>query len=158
MNLIQSLNKPKWRNMREQIVSGFYISDDKKDINLLYVHKYLSEECYWSIGRNLDIVNRSIENSLCFGIYTKEAKQIAFARVVTDYSTFAWVCDVFVDKEFQGKDLSKNLIKYIIKYPALQGLKRLLLATKDAHILYKKYGEFSLLTNPEMWMERNTLS
>ncbi len=103
-------------------------------------------------GRPIEIVKRSIENSLPFGLYKNE-RQIGFARVVTDYATFAWLADVFVLDEFRGQGLAKWLMETILSHPELQGFRRWVLATKDAHELYRQFG-FSDLKRPERWMER----
>lgn len=99
----------------------------------------------------MEIVKRSIEGSLCFGIYN-ENKQIGFARMITDKATFAYLADVFIIDEYRNKGAASVLIKYIMSHKDLQGLRRILLATKDAHGLYKKHG-FSMLTNTDRWMQ-----
>ena len=121
------------------------------------IHDYLSNTSYWAAGRTLEVVQRSIENSLCFGLYKTSAdtseQQIGFARVVTDYATFAWLADVFVLEEYRGQGLAKWLMEVIIAHPQLQGFRRWLLATRDAHELYRRFG-FSELNEPARWMER----
>jgi GNAT superfamily N-acetyltransferase len=117
------------------------------------IHEYLSERSYWALGRPLEIVRRSIENSLCFGVYEGD-RQVGFARVVTDYATFAWLCDVFVLESYRGQGLGKWLIETVAVHPALQSLRLFLLATSDAHELYQRYGGFEVLTHPEKWMVR----
>jgi len=112
----------------------------------------LSTSAYWAMGRPLDVVRRSIEHSLCFGMYRGDM-QIGFARVVTDYATFAWLADVFVLPEFRGRGLGKWLLEVISGHHRLQGLRRWLLATKDAHGLYAQYG-FTPLSAPHRFMER----
>ena len=99
------------------------------------------------------VVQKSIEHSLCFGVYD-HASQIGFARVVTDFATFAWLCDVFVIQGYQGRGLGKWLIQCIVAFPELQNLKRFILATGDAHELYRQYGGFDALQSPERWMAR----
>ena len=106
----------------------------------------------WASGRPLDVVQRSIENSLAFGVY-KENHQVGFARVVTDYATFAWVADVFVLTEHRGRGLSKWLMEVMLSHRRLQGFRRWVLATKDAHELYARFG-FIPMHRPERWMER----
>ena len=101
------------------------------------------------------IVQRSIENSLCFGVYHQE-KQVGFARVITDQATFAYLSDVFVVHEHRGKGISKLLVETISTYPALQGLRRWVLATQDAHTLYEQFG-FTALDKPEMFMQRKLI-
>jgi GNAT superfamily N-acetyltransferase len=114
------------------------------------IYDFLSQS-YWAAGRPFTIVKKAIENSLCFGIYCNK-KQIGFARVVTDYSTFAYLADVFILEEYRGKGYSKKLLKTIVEYPELQSIKRWILATNDAHNLYAKFG-FKSLKNPEKFME-----
>ncbi len=128
----------------------FSISTDKKKIDIKMIHHYLSNS-YWAKNIPVDTVKKSIEHSLCFGIYFVN-KQVGFARVITDYTSFAYLADVFVLENQQGKGLGKWLIKEIMDYPSLQGLRKWLLATEDAHGLYKQYG-FSPLKNPDSIME-----
>lgn len=135
-----------WKN------GEYTISTDPKILNLPLIHKFLSESSYWATERPMDVVERSIQNSLCFGIYHGK-EQIGFARVITDYATFAWIADVFVLPEHRGHGLSKWLMDIIIGHPELQGFRRWVLATKDAHELYRRYG-FTELKRPERFMER----
>src|SRR5207244_2731083 len=100
------------------------------------IHDYLANQSYWAADRPLDVVRRSIENSLCFGLY-ESGRQIGFTRVVTDRATFAWLCDVFVLPPHRGRGLSKWLLECVVGHPDLQGVRRLLLATRDAHDLYR---------------------
>ncbi len=130
----------------------YVISTDRTKLDLRLIHNYLSTESYWAVGRPLELVTRSIENSLPFGIYRGDA-QIGFARIVTDYTTFAWIADVFVIKEARGQGLSKWLMEAILAHPDLQGFRRWVLSTKDAQGLYKQFG-FIELKRPERWMER----
>ena len=132
----------------------FIISTDKSKLNSVLIHKYLNESSYWAQGRSFDKVNKSIENSLCFGVYDRNGHMAGFARVVTDYTTFGWVCDVFILDEYKGRGLGKWLIQTIVELPELYEMKRLILATRDAHELYKKYGGFQNMQSPERWMER----
>jgi GNAT superfamily N-acetyltransferase len=99
-------------------------------------------------------VVRSIEHSLCFGAYAPGGAQVGFARVVTDFATFAWLCDVFVIDAYRGRGISKRLVQAAVEHPPLQGLRRFLLATADAHELYRRYGGFAPILAPERWMER----
>jgi len=131
---------------------GFTISTDREQLQIEAIHKYLSEESYWARERTLEQTETAIKNSLPFGVYKGE-NLIGFARVVTDYATFAYLGDVFVLPEFQGKGLGKFLMKAITGHPDLQNLRRWILATKDAHTLYEKF-EFSALRHPERWMEK----
>jgi GNAT superfamily N-acetyltransferase len=129
---------------------GFELTTEPKRMQIETIHRFL-QKSYWAPTRNQDVIERSIEGSLPFGIFVK-GKQVAFARVVTDYATFAWICDVFVDEEYRGQGLSKWLMESMLKHPQLQGLRRWVLATKDAHSLYSKFG-FTSLNKPERWME-----
>lgn len=123
----------------EKRIDDFLFSTNKSRINIELVHDYLSTESYWAQNIPLAVVKRSIENSLCFGIY-KEGKQIGFARIVSDLATFAYLADVFITEQHRGKGLSKQLMQFIHACPDLQGLRRWLLATRDAHGLYEQFG------------------
>ena len=139
--------------MAEEWIKGAYtISSDPGRLNIALIHEYLSSSSYWAAGRPLEVVRRGIENSLPFGVF-KGTEQAGFARVVTDYATFAWVADVFVLPAFQGQGLGKWLMSVIVDHPRLQGLRRWVLATKDAHGLYAQFG-FTELHAPERFMER----
>ena len=129
----------------------YTISTDRSRLDLDIIHRFLSEDSYWAKDRTLDQTKTAIENSICFGVYDGE-RQIGFARVVTDRSTFAYLGDVFILEEFRGLSLGKWLMETIISHPELQGLRRWVLATKDAHGLYKQFG-FSSLKFPDRWME-----
>ena len=129
----------------------FEISTDKARLQIDVIQRFLSEESYWAKSRTLEQTRTAIENSICFGIYDDE-KQIGFARVVSDQATFAYIGDVFVLSEYRGHGLSKWLMQTMLEHPDLQGLRRWILATKDAHGLYSQYG-FHELTFPERWME-----
>jgi GNAT superfamily N-acetyltransferase len=131
----------------------FLISTDEARLDFNVIHDFLSNSSYWAKGRSLETVRRSIENSLSFGLYENE-RQVGFARVVTDYATFAWVADVFVLDEFRGQGLGTWLMEVMLSHPQLQGFRRWTLATKDAHEIYRKFG-FSELKRPERWMERH---
>jgi GNAT superfamily N-acetyltransferase len=130
----------------------FEISTDPSRIDLAVVHGYLSAS-YWAKGIPLETVSRSIQNSLCFGIY-RGNEQIGFARVITDRATFAYLADVFVLEAYRGRGLSKWLMECITAHPELQGLRRWSLATRDAHGLYRQFG-FQDLKAPELWMEKH---
>lgn len=134
----------------------YCISTDPARLDVPFVHAYLSQSTYWAKQRPLAIVEQSIAHSLCFGLYAERAEraQVGFARVVTDTATFAWLCDVFVIDTHRGRGLSKWLVQCVIAHPDLQRVGRLVLATRDAHELYRKYGGFETLPDPEMWMVR----
>lgn len=128
----------------------FSITTDKTKLQVERIYAYLSRS-YWATGRSKEIVERSIQHSLCFGLFHIN-EQIGFARVITDYATFAYLCDVYVIEEYQGKGLGKWLMSVVMSHPDLQGLRRWSLATRDAHGLYRQYG-FTALKSPEKWME-----
>jgi GNAT superfamily N-acetyltransferase len=132
---------------------GYAISTDPGRLDVAFVHQFLSQESYWAEGRSLDTVRLSLAHSLCFGLYAEDA-QVGFARVVTDKATFAWLCDVFVVRDHRGRGLSKWLVQCVVGHPDLQTLRRILLATRDAHDLYRRYAGFAPLQAPERWMER----
>jgi GNAT superfamily N-acetyltransferase len=130
----------------------YLISTDQSRLDLKLIHDFLTNSSYWAVGRSFETVKRSIEGSLSFGLYEKD-KQIGFARVVTDYATFAWLADVFVLEGARGQGLGTWLVEVILSHPELQGFRRWTLATKDAHEIYRKFG-FRELKRPERWMER----
>jgi GNAT superfamily N-acetyltransferase len=138
--------------LREWHRAEYLISTDPNRLDVDFIHHFLSRDAYWALGRSMDIVRRSIENSLNFGLY-KADKQIGFARVVTDYATFAWLADVFVVPEHRGEGLGKWLMESITSVQELGGLRRWLLATRDAHDLYRQFG-FTNLSEPDRWMEQ----
>ena len=127
-----------------------HISTDKSLLQLDTIHSVLKES-YWAKNIPLEILKRSIENSICFGVYI-EKEQIGFCRVITDKATFAYLADVFIVEEHKGKGYSKQLMKEVMAHHELQGLRKFLLGTADAHGLYKKYG-FKELAMPERMME-----
>jgi len=131
--------------------NGFVFSDQKELLQIDSIHHYLSAESYWAKNISLEIVKRSIDHSLCFGIY-KDQQQVGFARWITDRATFAWLCDVYIESEFRGIGLSKKLMSFMIFHPDLQGLRRYQLATLDAHKLYEQFG-FNIIEKPERQME-----
>jgi GNAT superfamily N-acetyltransferase len=137
--------------MRHEWHKGEYtISTDPQRIDVETVHNFLTHS-YWAEGIPFDLVKRSLEHSLSFGVY-KDTQQIGFARLVTDYTTFAYLADVFVLEEYRGQGLGKWLMEVIIHHPDLQGFRRWLLATRDAHGLYRQYG-FTPLRLCERFME-----
>lgn len=130
----------------------FEITTDKTRLDVDVIHGFLSGESYWAQNRTLEQTRIAIKNSLCFGVYLND-RQVGFARVVSDFATFAYLGDVFILSEFRGRGLSKRLMETIIAHEDLQGLRRWLLATRDAHGLYEQF-EFSSLKFPDRWMER----
>ena len=131
-------------------MNGYEISTDPARLDLDVIHGYL-REAYWSPGVPRDVVERSIARSLCFGLYAPNCAQAGFARVVTDGATFAWIADVFQLEPHRGRGLGVWLMETVLAHPDLQGLRRILLATKDAHELYERFG-FVPLPTPERWM------
>lgn len=131
---------------------NFTISDDRMRLDVGVIQTFLENDSYWAQTRTIDQTGIAIENSLCFGVYL-ETRQVGFARVVTDKATFAYLGDVFILEEFRGRGLSKWLMETVVSHPELQGLRRWILATRDAHSLYRKYG-FADLMHPDRWMER----
>jgi GNAT superfamily N-acetyltransferase len=137
--------------MSTQQASEYEISTDPDRLNIDVIHTFLAEESYWSRGIPRAIVERAIENSLCFGVY-HHAEQVGFARVVTDRTTFALLADVFILEAHRGKGLSKRLMQYVVGHEDLQGPRRFLLLTSDAHGLYRQFG-FDSLGAPSRFME-----
>ena len=135
----------------------FVISTDRPKIDIAFVHDYLCNESYWAKNISIDMVKKSIEGSVCFAIYHHDQqavsadRQVGFARVITDHATFGYLADVFIAEEFRGKGLSKWMMQCIIDHPQLQGFRRWMLATKDAHGLYAQFG-FKPLDKPERIM------
>ena len=130
----------------------FTISTDKNKIDLDYVQRFLSQS-YWSPGVEMQVVKKAMEGSLCFGVYDNN-KQVGYARVITDTATFAYLADVFIDENYRGRGLGKWLVQIILKHPDLQGLRRIILTTKDAHKVYEQCG-FMSVPNPERYMIYN---
>lgn len=130
----------------------FEISTDPARIDLALVHGFLTSS-YWAKGIPAETVQRSIQNSLCFGVYCGQ-QQVGFARIITDGATFSYLADVFILEPYRGRGLSKWLMECIMAHPQLQGLRRWILATRDAHGLYRQFG-FDVLKNPQRWMERH---
>ena len=129
----------------------YFISTDPNQLDLRLIHDFISNQSYWGQGRKLETVQLALDNSLNFGVY-KNDEQVGFARVVTDYCTFAWLADVFVVEAHRGVGLSKWLMEVIISHPRLINMRRWVLATKDAHDLYARFG-FKPMLQPERWME-----
>ena len=127
------------------------VSTDQKKLDLKLIHDFIANS-YWAKGIPFELLQRSIKNSLCFGAYTEDNQQIGFARIVSDSATFAYLADVFVLEEFRGKGISRLIMDAVMSHPDLQGLRRIMLATQDAHGLYKKYG-FEAVPNPQSLMQ-----
>ena len=129
----------------------FIISTERARLDLNIIHGFLTN-CYWAKGISREVVSRSIENSLCFGVYDRTGRQVGFARVITDFATFAYLCDVFVLEPYRGRGLGKWMMECIMQHPALQGLRRWVLCTRNAHGLYSQFG-FTPLNSPVRYME-----
>lgn len=150
--------------MFSRMMNGFLISTNKKLLDIKIIQAYLSERSYWAQGIPIEIVQRSIKHSVCFGLY-KEQQQIGFARLITDEATFAYLADVFILESHRGQGLSKWLMQCIHEYPQTKGLRRWLLTTKDAHGLYAQFGwqllnddmaaRIMLINNPGMYLKKN---
>lgn len=137
--------------LRELHHGGYTLSNDKSRIDVAAVHAYLSRS-YWAEAIPRDVVEKSIAGSVCFGVYEPTGAQVGFARVVTDCATFGYLADVFVLEEHRGRGLSKALMAFILAEPGVQGLRRFLLCTRDAHGLYAQFG-FKVAGRPENIME-----
>ncbi len=153
----------------EAVKENYLLSTDKSKLDIQVIQNYLSNESYWAKNISVETVQKSIEGSFCFGLFVNKSaadikpgiksfqqtlptgRQIGFARVITDHATFAYLADVFIIDEFRGSGLAKWLMKEIMAHPGLQGLRRWMLATKDAHGLYYQFG-FAALDKPERIM------
>ena len=129
---------------------GFIFSDDLNKLDVSAIYDYLSNQSSWASGIPYETVQRSVDNSLCFGIY-KNTVQIGFARWITDKATFAYLADVYVLPKFEGRGLMKKLMSLMLFHNDLQGLRRYMLSTKDAHGIYEKFG-FKPIENPANFM------
>jgi N-acetylglutamate synthase-like GNAT family acetyltransferase len=133
------------------MIEGYQISTVQSEMDIKSIHDFISKS-YWAEDIPLETLTRAINNSLCFGVFDKEKKQVGFARMITDSATYAYLADVYILEGHRGKGLSKWLMEEIMSHSDLQGLRRMTLATADAHKLYEKYG-FSELAKPEVFME-----
>jgi GNAT superfamily N-acetyltransferase len=136
----------------ERSEDGILFSTDRSRLDIDLIHAFLSGESYWVPGIRREFVERAIEHSICFGVYDG-ARQVAFARVITDCAGFAWLADVFVAGGRRGGGIGKRLIAFVLEHPDLQRIRRFMLATRDAHDLYANFG-FTPLAHPEQLMER----
>jgi GNAT superfamily N-acetyltransferase len=141
---------------------GYTLSSDPTKLDVVAMHAYLSRS-YWSPGIPLEIVAAAARNSLCFGLYDAQGKQVGLARVVTDHATFAYLCDVYVLEEHRGKGLGKWMVETVCAHPALTGARRVMLGTRDAHELYRRHGfaappndgVLMQILRPDMYRQRN---
>ena len=142
--------KPSFPQAQTYRRDPYSISTDPVLLDLQVIHSYLAQS-YWSPGIPFNVVEKSIRHSLCFGVYFED-EQVGFARVITDFTTFGYLADVFILKEHRGQGLGKWLVECVLDHPQLAGFRRWLLATKDAHGLYAQFG-FRPLANPDRMME-----
>ena len=133
-----------------------YISNNKEDLDIPKIHRCISEDSYWGKGRTLEDVQKTIDNSFCFGLYSETNEQLGFARVVTDFVVFAYVMDVIIFKNHQGKGLGNRLISHIMESDKLRNIKTFALKTKDAHSLYERFG-FEKIGNSKLWMTKDNV-
>lgn len=138
-------------------MSNYRISVDPNDLEIKVIHQFISNS-YWAKGISVELLSKAIKNSVCFSVVKnnddngKKGKLVGFARMITDKATFAYLADVFILEAERGNGLSKQLMKSILEHPELQGLRRIVLATSDAHGLYQQFG-FKSLASPEIFME-----
>jgi GNAT superfamily N-acetyltransferase len=138
--------------MRWDGQDGYWVSDDPSLIDVGAVHAWMSGESYWAAGRPFDVTVRSIENSLVLGLYAADGTQAGFARFVTDYATYAWLCDVFVADEYRGRGVGTFLVETAVGHPLVRDVRQTLMA-EPGRSLYRRQG-FTPLARPERWMER----
>jgi GNAT superfamily N-acetyltransferase len=138
--------------MRQDGPDGYWVSDDPSLLDLDRVHTWISEQSYWARGRPYQATVAAIANSLVFGLYTDDGGQVGFARHVTDRATFAWLCDVFVDKAHRGRGLGSFLVRVATHHPDVATIRQVL-STAPERTLYRQFG-FDGLAAPERWMER----
>ncbi|KRD14957.1 MULTISPECIES: GNAT family N-acetyltransferase [unclassified Streptomyces] len=140
------------RNLTPPLAEGYEISTDPARVDAERVHRWLSTDAYWAVGREREKQDRAITGSLNFGVYdTTSGEQVAYARVVTDLATFAWLCDVYVDRAARGRGIGTALVAAVRDHLRPLGLRRVLLATQDAHEVYRQVG-FEALEKPDRWM------
>ena len=140
--------------IQEKQAGDYFVSSDPARLDIAFIHNWLANESYWSNGIPIELVERLVRNSFCFGVYQANGQQVGFGRVVTDYTTFAWVTDVFVIDEHRGKGLSVLLMNAILEHPEMRVIRRWLLGTDLAHGLYRKLG-FGDLDHPENFLTRH---
>jgi GNAT superfamily N-acetyltransferase len=136
-------------------VSDYQLSEDPADLDLDSVVRWISTDAYWAKGRTREVIERSFAHSVPVGLYTAGGQQVAVARIVSDFATFTWLCDVYVDPGHRGHGLGTLLANWAVEWAERHGVKRVLLATLDAHGVYTKAG-FSPVGHPERWMEIDT--
>ncbi|MEV6166188.1 GNAT family N-acetyltransferase [Streptomyces sp. NPDC052052] len=138
--------------MSTELPAGYDISADAARLDHAVIHQWLSEDSYWALGRTREKQEAAMAHSLNFGVYeSATGVQVGYARVITDQATFAWLCDVFIARDSRGKGLGHALVTAVCEHLAPYGLRRVMLATADAHAVYAKVG-FAPLEKPEIWM------
>jgi predicted GNAT family acetyltransferase len=135
------------------VTDDYVLRSDLADMDLDLVHQWLSTDAYWSLGRSREAVATAAEHSLNLGAFTGDGRQVAYARVVTDHANFAWLCDVYVDRDHRGRGLATRLVAAVAERLDELGVRRTLLSTRDAHQVYAAIG-FEPLPDPTMWMIR----
>jgi GNAT superfamily N-acetyltransferase len=138
--------------MRWEGPGGYWASDDPSLLDVPLIHAWVANDSYWAKGRSYEVMSRAIEHSLVTGLYSADGGQAGFARQVTDYATFAWLCDVFVDRAHRGRGLGTFLVTAAAGHPGLAGVRQLLMA-EPGRSLYRRHG-FGDLLRPERWLER----
>ena len=131
---------------------GYWVSDEKSLVDQSAVHRWMSEESYWAKGRAAGVTTKANDNSLVLGLYAPGGSQAGFARFVTDYATFAWLCDVFISQDHRGRGLGSFLVQTSVEHPAVRDVRQILMAD-PGRSLYQRYG-YGGLVRPERWMER----
>jgi GNAT superfamily N-acetyltransferase len=131
---------------------GYEVDTAPDRLDVARVHHWLSTDAYWALGRSAATVATAVANSICYGVYAPDGQQVGFARAVTDGATFAWVCDVYIDRAVRGRGLGTWLARTVVADLTERGVPRLLLATADAHEIYRKAG-FREIARPHFWME-----
>lgn len=141
-------------SLPEEERGAFLFSMDKDRLQLDIIEDFLANQAYWAKGRSGEVIARSIRHSFCFGIYHR-GQQVAFARLVTDQATFAWLCDVFVDQAYRGQGLGKWLVAAICQFLDKIGIQKTILVSQNAQAFYATYGGFEVINHPERWMQRS---
>ena len=141
-----------WSTPLDRVSGSYVISADAARLDATAIHSYLKRS-YWAEGIPLELVERAVKASLCIGAYDEAGRQVGLVRLISDYATFCFVCDVFVLEPHRGRGLSKAMLAMAFEHPKLQGLRRWSLVTLDAHDLYRQFG-FRALAHPERHMER----
>jgi GNAT superfamily N-acetyltransferase len=136
-------------------VSDYRLSEDPTELDMERVAHWISTDAYWAMGRTREVVERSFAGSVPVGLYAPDGRQVAVARIVSDGATFVWLCDVYVDRDHRGRGLGTRLAEWAVEWAQRHGIKRVVLATLDAHGVYAKAG-FAPIGYPERWMEIDT--